>query len=225
MRRLTFKYQSDNIRSDVNNVLDLYKLWHEVISLSRTDLAETMFMHIIRIDDKEEADKRILDVTALLKLSSNDIQTIDTLITAIENSDSLEFIEEEVSDITVVMYNALFPSGNFYENGKLIKKERLPAINKIKVAEKEDYKYKYEIVTIRDYNILTKVKTAIKLLNYLFKGYLNEELKVNIREKKNNVILTLCTNNALINESIDEKEKLLTFIMSYSYLNNYGGKN
>ena len=225
MRRLTFKYQSDNIRSDVNNVLDLYKLWHEVISLSRTDLVETMFMHIIRIDDKEEADKRILDVTALLKLSSNDIQTIDTLITAIENSDSLEFIEEEVSDITVVMYNALFPSGNFYENGKLIKKERLPVINKIKVAEKEDYKYKYEIVTIRDYNILTKVKTAIKLLNYLFKGYLNEELKVNIREKKNNVILTLCTNNDLINESIDEKEKLLTFIMSYSYLNNYGGKN
>ena len=225
MRRLTFKYQSDNIRSDVNNVLDLYKLWHEVISLSRTDLVETMFMHIIRIDDKEEADKRILDVTALLKLSSNDIQTIDTLITAIENSDSLEFIEEEVSDIIVVMYNALFPSGNFYENGKLIKKERLPVINKIKVAEKEDYKYKYEIVTIRDYNILTKVKTAIKLLNYLFKGYLNEELKVNIREKKNNVILTLCTNNDLINESIDEKEKLLTFIMSYSYLNNYGGKN
>lgn len=225
MRRLTFKYQSDNIRSDVNNVLDLYKLWHEVILLSRTDLVETMFMHIIRIDDKEEADKRILDVTALLKLSSNDIQTIDTLITAIENSDSLEFIEEEVSDITVVMYNALFPSGNFYENGKLIKKERLPVINKIKVAEKEDYKYKYEIVTIRDYNILTKVKTAIKLLNYLFKGYLNEELKVNIREKKNNVILTLCTNNDLINESIDEKEKLLTFIMSYSYLNNYGGKN
>lgn len=225
MRRLTFKYQSDNIRSDVNNVLDLYKLWHEVISLSRTDLVETMFMHIIRIDDKEEADKRILDVTALLKLSSNDIQTIDTLITAIENSDSLEFIEEEVSDITVVMYNALFPSGNFYENGKLIKKERLPVINKIKVAEKEDYKYKYEIVTIRDYNILTKVKTAIKLLNYLFKGYLNEELKVNIREKKNNVILTLCTNNDLINESINEKEKLLTFIMSYSYLNNYGGKN
>ena len=225
MRRLTFKYQSDNIRGDVSNVLDLYRLWHEVISLSRTDLTETMFMHTMRMDNKEEADKRILDVTALLKLSSNDMRTIDTLITAIENSDSLEFIEEEVSDMTVVMYNALFPSGDFYENGKLIKKDRLPAINKIKVSEKVDYKHKYEIVTIRDYNILTKIKTAIKLLNYLFKCYLNEELKVNIREKKNNVILTLCTNNDLINERIDEKEKILTFIMSYSYLNNYGGKN
>ena len=227
MRVLTFKYESINRRVDIRNVIDFYKIWSEVIALSRTDLVETMFMYNIKnTDNKDEADdERALGITGLLKMSTNDMNTLSTLITTIDNSDSLEFIEEPMSNIIVTIYNTLFPSGNFYENGKIIKKEKLPAIKRINISEKESYKYKYEIITIRDYSILSKIKTSIKLLNYLFKYYLNGELKVNMREKRKNIILTLCTNNELINESIEKREKLLTFIMSYSYLNNYGGKN
>ena len=64
---------------------------------------------------------------------------------------------------------------------------------------------------------------AIKLINYLFKRYLKDitedtKLSVNVSRKKSNIKLTLCTNNELINEIIEDEDEFLTFIFNYSQI-------
>ena len=85
------------------------------------------------------------------------------------------------------------------------------------------YEYKYEININKEYNIINRVMNAIKLINYLFNRYLKDitedtKLLVNISRKKSNIKLTLCTNNKLINEIIEDEDEFLTFIFNYSQI-------
>jgi hypothetical protein len=123
----------------------------------------------------------------------------------------------------VVAYNTLYSTGVFNEDGKDIKKIQVPNVVKVLTKDMSLYEYKYEININKEYNIINRVMNAIKLINYLFNRYLKDitedtKLSVNVSRKKSNIKLTLCTNNELINEIIEDEDEFLTFIFNYSQI-------
>ena len=138
-------------------------------------------------------------------------------------NNTLSYIEEATPDMLVVAYNTLYSAGVFNEDGKDVKKIQAPSVVKIPTKDMSNYEYKYEININKEYNIIDRVMNAIKLINYLFNRHLKDitedtKLSVNVSRKKSNIKLTLCTNNKLINEIIEDEDEFLTFIFNYSQI-------
>lgn len=209
MRILSFTH-SDNERNTNHVVLSLIKLWKYLII------------------QEVSQDLDILGKSGSIEVNSAKLSTRGDELMSLHNiykksaiNNTLSYIEEATPDMLVVAYNTLYSTGVFNEDGKDIKKIQAPNVVKIPTKDMSLYEYKYEININKEYNIIDRVMNAIKLINYLFNRYLKDitedtKLLVNISRKKSNIKLTLCTNNKLINEIIEDEDEFLTFIFNYS---------
>ena len=211
MRILSFTH-SDNERNTNHVVLSLIKLWKYLII------------------QEVSQDLDILGKSGSIEVNSAKLSTRGDELMSLHNiykksaiNNTLSYIEEATPDMLVVAYNTLYSTGVFNEDGKDVKKIQAPSVVKIPTKDMSLYEYKYEININKEYNILNRVMNAIKLINYLFNRYLKDitedtKLLVNISRKKSNIKLTLCTNNKLINEIIEDEDEFLTFIFNYSQI-------
>ena len=209
MRILSFTH-SDNERNTNHVVLSLIKLWKYLII------------------QEVSQDLDILGKSGSIEVNSAKLSTRGDELMSLHNiykksaiNNTLSYIEEATPDMLVVAYNTLYSTGVFNEDGKDIKKIQAPNVVKIPTKDMSLYEYKYEININKEYNIIDRVMNAIKIINYLFNRYLKDitedtKLLVNISRKKSNIKLTLCTNNKLINEIIEDEDEFLTFIFNYS---------
>ena len=211
MRILSFTH-SDNERNTNHVVLSLIKLWkYLIIQEVSQDL------HILGKSGSSEVN------SAKLSTRGDELMSLHNIYKKSAINNTLSYIEEATPDMLVVAYNTLYSTGVFNEDGKDIKKIQAPNVVKIPTKDMSLYEYKYEININKEYNIINRVMNAIKLINYLFNRYLKDitedtKLLVNISRKKSNIKLTLCTNNKLINEIIEDEDEFLTFIFNYSQI-------
>ena len=209
MRILSFTH-SDNERNANHVVLSLIKLWkYLIIQEVSQDL------DILGKSGSSEVN------SAKLSIRGDELMSLHTIYKKSAINNTLSYIEEATPDILVVAYNTLYSTGVFNEDGKDVKKIQVPSVVKIPTKDMSLYEYKYEININKEYNIIDRVMNAIKIINYLFNRYLKDitedtKLLVNISRKKSNIKLTLCTNNKLINEIIEDEDEFLTFIFNYS---------
>lgn len=211
MRILSFTH-SDNERNTNHVVLSLIKLWkYLIIQEVSQDL------DILGKSGSSEVN------SAKLNTRGDELMSLHNIYKKSAINNTLSYIEEATPDMLVVAYNTLYSTGVFNEDGKDIKKIQAPSVVKVPTKDMSLYEYKYEININKEYNILNRVMNAIKLINYLFNRYLKDitedtKLSVNVSRKKSNIKLTLCTNNKLINEIIEDEDEFLTFIFNYSQI-------
>lgn len=211
MRILSFTH-SDNERNTNHVVLSLIKLWkYLIIQEVSQDLDILGKSGSIEVN------------FAKLSTRGDELMSLHNIYKKSAINNTLSYIEEATPDMLVVAYNTLYSTGVFNEDGKDIKKIQAPNVVKVPTKDMSLYEYKYEININKEYNIINRVMNAIKLINYLFNRYLKDitedtKLLVNISRKKSNIKLTLCTNNKLINEIIEDEDEFLTFIFNYSQI-------
>lgn len=211
MRILSFTH-SDNERNTNHVVLSLIKLWkYLIIQEVSQDL------DILGKSGSSEVN------SAKLNTRGDELMSLHNIYKKSAINNTLSYIEEATPDMLVVAYNTLYSTGVFNEDGKDIKKIQVPNVVKVPTKDMSLYEYKYEININKEYNIINRVMNAIKLINYLFNRYLKDitedtKLSVNVSRKKSNIKLTLCTNNKLINEIIEDEDEFLTFIFNYSQI-------
>ena len=211
MRILSFTH-SDNERNTNHVVLSLIKLWKYLIIQE-----VSQGLDILGKSGSSEVN------SAKLSTRGDELMSLHNIYKKSAINNTLSYIEEATPDMLVVAYNTLYSTGVFNEDGKDIKKIQAPNVVKIPTKDMSLYEYKYEININKEYNIINRVMNAIKLINYLFNRYLKDitedtKLLVNITRKKSNIKLTLCTNNKLINEIIEDEDEFLTFIFNYSQI-------
>lgn len=211
MRILSFTH-SDNERNTNHVVLSLIKLWKYLIIQE-----VSQGLDILGKSGSSEVN------SAKLSTRGDELMSLHNIYKKSAINNTLSYIEEATPDMLVVAYNTLYSTGVFNEDGKDIKKIQAPNVVKIPTKDMSLYEYKYEININKEYNIINRVMNAIKLINYLFNRYLKDitedtKLLVNISRKKSNIKLTLCTNNKLINEIIEDEDEFLTFIFNYSQI-------
>ena len=211
MRILSFTH-SDNERNTNHVVLSLIKLWKYLIIQE-----VSQGLDILGKSGSSEVN------SAKLSTRGDELMSLHNIYKKSAINNTLSYIEEATPDMLVVAYNTLYSTGVFNEDGKDIKKIQAPNVVKIPTKDMSLYEYKYEININKEYNIINRVMNAIKLINYLFNRYLKDitedtKLLVNISRKKSNIKLTLCTNNKLINEIIEDENEFLTFIFNYSQI-------
>lgn len=211
MRILSFTH-SDNERNTNHVVLSLIKLWKYLIIQE-----VSQGLDILGKSGSSEVN------SAKLSTRGDELMSLHNIYKKSAINNTLSYIEEATPDMLVVAYNTLYSTGVFNEDGKDIKKIQAPNVVKVPTKDMSLYEYKYEININKEYNIINRVMNAIKLINYLFNRYLKDitedtKLSVNISRKKSNIKLTLCTNNKLINEIIEDEDEFLTFIFNYSQI-------
>ena len=211
MRILSFTH-SDNERNTNHVVLSLIKLWKYLIIQE-----VSQGLYILGKSGSSEVN------SAKLSTRGDELMSLHNIYKKSAINNTLSYIEEATPDMLIVAYNTLYSTGAFNEDGKDIKKIQAPSVVKIPTKDMSLYEYKYEININKEYNIINRVMNAIKLINYLFNRYLKDitedtKLLVNISRKKSNIKLTLCTNNKLINEIIEDEDEFLTFIFNYSQI-------
>lgn len=211
MRILSFTH-SDNERNTNHVVLSLIKLWKYLIIQE-----VSQGLDILGKSGSSEVN------SAKLSTRGDELMSLHNIYKKSAINNTLSYIEEATPDMLVVAYNTLYSTGVFNEDGKDIKKIQAPNVVKIPTKDMSLYEYKYEININKEYNIIDRVMNAIKLINYLFNRYLKDitedtKLSVNVSRKKSNIKLTLCTNNKLINEIIEDEDEFLTFIFNYSQI-------
>ena len=211
MRILSFTH-SDNERNTNHVVLSLIKLWKYLIIQE-----VSQGLDILGKSGSSEVN------FAKLSTRGDELMSLHNIYKKSAINNTLSYIEEATPDMLVVAYNTLYSTGVFNEDGKDIKKIQAPNVVKVPTKDMSLYEYKYEININKEYNIINRVMNAIKLINYLFNRYLKDitedtKLSVNISRKKSNIKLTLCTNNKLINEIIEDEDEFLTFIFNYSQI-------
>ena len=211
MRILSFTH-SDNERNTNHVVLSLIKLWKYLIIQE-----VSQGLDILGKSGSSEVN------SAKLSTRGDELMSLHNIYKKSAINNTLSYIEEATPDMLVVAYNTLYSTGVFNEDGKDIKKIQAPNVVKVPTKDMSLYEYKYEININKEYNIINRVMNAIKLINYLFNRYLkditeNTKLSVNVSRKKSNIKLTLCTNNKLINEIIEDEDEFLTFIFNYSQI-------
>lgn len=211
MRILSFTH-SDNERNTNHVVLSLIKLWKYLII---QEVSQDLY--ILGKSGSSEVN------SAKLNTRGDELMSLHNIYKKSAINNTLSYIEEATPDMLVVAYNTLYSTGVFNEDGKDIKKIQAPNVVKVPTKDMSLYEYKYEININKEYNIINRVMNAIKLINYLFNRYLKDitedtKLLVNISRKKSNIKLTLCTNNKLINEIIEDEDEFLTFIFNYSQI-------
>ena len=211
MRILSFTH-SDNERNTNHVVLSLIKLWKYLII---QEVSQDLY--ILGKSGSSEVN------SAKLNTRGDELMSLHNIYKKSAINNTLSYIEEATPDMLVVAYNTLYSTGAFNEDGKDIKKIQAPNVVKVPTKDMSLYEYKYEININKEYNIINRVMNAIKLINYLFNRYLKDitedtKLLVNISRKKSNIKLTLCTNNKLINEIIEDEDEFLTFIFNYSQI-------
>ena len=211
MRILSFTH-SDNERNTNHVVLSLIKLWKYLII---QEVSQDLY--ILGKSGSSEVN------SAKFNTRGDELMSLHNIYKKSAINNTLSYIEEATPDMLVVAYNTLYSTGVFNEDGKDIKKIQAPNVVKIPTKDMSLYEYKYEININKEYNIINRVMNAIKLINYLFNRYLKDitedtKLLVNISRKKSNIKLTLCTNNKLINEIIEDEDEFLTFIFNYSQI-------
>lgn len=211
MRILSFTH-SDNERNTNHVVLSLIKLWKYLII---QEVSQDLY--ILGKSGSSEVN------SAKLNTRGDELMSLHNIYKKSAINNTLSYIEEATPDMLVVAYNTLYSTGVFNEDGKDVKKIQAPNVVKVPTKDMSLYEYKYEININKEYNIIDRVMNAIKLINYLFNRYLKDitedtKLLVNISRKKSNIKLTLCTNNKLINEIIEDEDEFLTFIFNYSQI-------
>ena len=211
MRILSFTH-SDNERNTNHVVLSLIKLWKYLII---QEVSQDLY--ILGKSGSSEVN------SAKFNTRGDELMSLHNIYKKSAINNTLSYIEEATPDMLVVAYNTLYSTGAFNEDGKDIKKIQAPNVVKIPTKDMSLYEYKYEININKEYNIINRVMNAIKLINYLFNRYLKDitedtKLSVNVSRKKSNIKLTLCTNNKLINEIIEDEDEFLTFIFNYSQI-------
>ena len=211
MRILSFTH-SDNERNTNHVVLSLIKLWKYLIIQE-----VSQGLDILGKSGSSEVN------SAKLSTRGDELMSLHNIYKKSTINNTLSYIEEATPDMLIVAYNTLYSTGAFNEDGKDIKKIQAPSVVKVPTKDMSLYEYKYEININKEYNIINRVMNAIKLINYLFNRYLKDitedtKLSVNISRKKSNIKLTLCTNNKLINEIIEDEDEFLTFIFNYSQI-------
>ena len=211
MRILSFTH-SDNERNTNHVVLSLIKLWKYLII---QEVSQDLY--ILGKSGSSEVN------SAKLNTRGDELMSLHNIYKKSAINNTLSYIEEATPDMLVVAYNTLYSTGVFNEDGKDIKKIQAPNVVKVPTKDMSLYEYKYEININKEYNIINRVMNAIKLINYLFNRYLKDitedtKLSVNVSRKKSNIKLTLCTNNKLINEIIEDEDEFLTFIFNYSQI-------
>ena len=211
MRILSFTH-SDNERNTNHVVLSLIKLWKYLII---QEVSQDLY--ILGKSGSSEVN------SAKLNTRGDELMSLHNIYKKSAINNTLSYIEEATPDMLVVAYNTLYSTGVFNEDGKDIKKIQAPNVVKVPTKDMSLYEYKYEININKEYNIINRVMNAIKLINYLFNRYLKDitedtKLSVNVSRKKSNIKLTLCTNNELINEIIEDEDEFLTFIFNYSQI-------
>lgn len=211
MRILSFTH-SDNERNTNHVVLSLIKLWKYLII---QEVSQDLY--ILGKSGSSEVN------SAKFNTRGDELMSLHNIYKKSAINNTLSYIEEATPDMLVVAYNTLYSTGVFNEDGKDIKKIQAPNVVKVPTKDMSLYEYKYEININKEYNIINRVMNAIKLINYLFNRYLKDitedtKLSVNVSRKKSNIKLTLCTNNKLINEIIEDEDEFLTFIFNYSQI-------
>ena len=211
MRILSFTH-SDNERNTNHVVLSLIKLWKYLII---QEVSQDLY--ILGKSGSSEVN------SAKLNTRGDELMSLHNIYKKSAINNTLSYIEEATPDMLIVAYNTLYSTGVFNEDGKDIKKIQAPNVVKVPTKDMSLYEYKYEININKEYNIINRVMNAIKLINYLFNRYLKDitedtKLLVNISRKKSNIKLTLCTNNKLINERLEDEDEFLTFIFNYSQI-------
>ena len=211
MRILSFTH-SDNERNTNHVVLSLIKLWKYLII---QEVSQDLY--ILGKSGSSEVN------SAKLNTRGDELMSLHNIYKKSAINNTLSYIEEATPDMLVVAYNTLYSTGVFNEDGKDVKKIQAPSVVKVPTKDMSLYEYKYEININKEYNIINRVMNAIKLINYLFNRYLKDitedtKLSVNVSRKKSNIKLTLCTNNKLINEIIEDEDEFLTFIFNYSQI-------
>ena len=211
MRILSFTH-SDNERNTNHVVLSLIKLWKYLII---QEVSQDLY--ILGKSGSSEVN------SAKLSTRGDELMSLHNIYKKSAINNTLSYIEEATPDMLIVAYNTLYSTGAFNEDGKDIKKIQAPNVVKVPTKDMSLYEYKYEININKEYNIINRVMNAIKLINYLFNRYLKDitedtKLSVNVSRKKSNIKLTLCTNNELINEIIEDEDEFLTFIFNYSQI-------
>lgn len=211
MRILSFTH-SDNERNTNHVVLSLIKLWKYLIIQE-----VSQGLDILGKSGSSEVN------SAKLSTRGDELMSLHNIYKKSAINNTLSYIEEATPDMLIVAYNTLYSTGVFNEDGKDIKKIQAPNVVKVPTKDMSLYEYKYEININKEYNIINRVMNAIKLINYLFNRYLKDitedtKLSVNVSRKKSNIKLTLCTNNKLINEIIEDEDEFLTFIFNYSQI-------
>ena len=211
MRILSFTH-SDNERNTNHVVLSLIKLWKYLII---QEVSQDLY--ILGKSGSSEVN------SAKFNTRGDELMSLHNIYKKSAINNTLSYIEEATPDMLVVAYNTLYSTGAFNEDGKDIKKIQAPNVVKVPTKDMSLYEYKYEININKEYNIIDRVMNAIKLINYLFNRYLKDitedtKLLVNVSRKKSNIKLTLCTNNKLINEIIEDEDEFLTFIFNYSQI-------
>ena len=211
MRILSFTH-SVNERNTNHVVLSLIKLWKYLIIQE-----VSQGLDILGKSGSSEVN------SAKLSTRGDELMSLHNIYKKSAINNTLSYIEEATPDMLIVAYNTLYSTGAFNEDGKDIKKIQAPNVVKVPTKDMSLYEYKYEININKEYNIINRVMNAIKLINYLFNRYLKDitedtKLLVNISRKKSNIKLTLCTNNKLINEIIEDEDEFLTFIFNYSQI-------
>ena len=211
MRILSFTH-SDNERNTNHVVLSLIKLWKYLII---QEVSQDLY--ILGKSGSSEVN------SAKLNTRGDELMSLHNIYKKSAINNTLSYIEEATPDMLIVAYNTLYSTGVFNEDGKDIKKIQAPNVVKVPTKDMSLYEYKYEININKEYNIINRVMNAIKLINYLFNRYLKDitedtKLSVNVSRKKSNIKLTLCTNNKLINEIIEDEDEFLTFIFNYSQI-------
>ena len=211
MRILSFTH-SDNERNTNHVVLSLIKLWKYLII---QEVSQDLY--ILGKSGSSEVN------SAKFNTRGDELMSLHNIYKKSAINNTLSYIEEATPDMLIVAYNTLYSTGAFNEDGKDIKKIQAPNVVKVPTKDMSLYEYKYEININKEYNIINRVMNAIKLINYLFNRYLKDitedtKLSVNVSRKKSNIKLTLCTNNKLINEIIEDEDEFLTFIFNYSQI-------
>ena len=211
MRILSFTH-SDNERNTNHVVLSLIKLWKYLII---QEVSQDLY--ILGKSGSSEVN------SAKFNTRGDELMSLHNIYKKSAINNTLSYIEEATPDMLIVAYNTLYSTGVFNEDGKDIKKIQAPNVVKVPTKDMSLYEYKYEININKEYNIINRVMNAIKLINYLFNRYLKDitedtKLSVNVSRKKSNIKLTLCTNNKLINEIIEDEDEFLTFIFNYSQI-------
>ena len=211
MRILSFTH-SDNERNTNHVVLSLIKLWKYLII---QEVSQDLY--ILGKSGSSEVN------SAKFNTRGDELMSLHNIYKKSAINNTLSYIEEATPDMLIVAYNTLYSTGVFNEDGKDVKKIQAPNVVKVPTKDMSLYEYKYEININKEYNIINRVMNAIKLINYLFNRYLKDitedtKLLVNISRKKSNIKLTLCTNNKLINEIIEDEDEFLTFIFNYSQI-------
>ena len=230
MKKLTFKIDGDR-KKEMFLLSTLYDMWIEftVPYLHFYHMVELKAVKNSKISNNEKYDyKKIKKHNDYTRIEGRyDYEIIKKLNHNITLHKKLDIEDIEIPDIIFDIYCILFPEEKCYENGKYIKKKIFPKIPIIKNSELNDFKYKYQTIVYKPSRSLSSIKTVLKILNQIFATYVtydiegnligedNKKLFLNKKRLKNNVILTICTNDDVVNYIIDQNPSLLTLILEF----------